>query len=183
MIPGGQIATTSTVENFPGFPDGIEGPDLSEAMLAHAKKWGAKTTFSEVTGIRVDGDYRVVETSDGEVAARALIITSGADHRRLGVPGEMEYMGKGVSNCAVCDGASTVACARTHASRTSSTSCVPGSQCLTTISTVRSASISPVGNRADGSNLVTISRRRSTCSPVNCSLSDTWTPVSQPSDA
>lgn len=105
MIPGGQIATTSTVENYPGFPDGIEGPDLSEAMLSHAKKWGATTTFTEVTGVRSEGDYRVVETSDGELRAKALIITSGADHRRLGVPGEMEYMGKGVSNCAVCDGA------------------------------------------------------------------------------
>ncbi len=105
MIPGGQIATTSTVENYPGFPDGVEGPDLSEALLEHAKKWGATTTFTEVTGVRVEGDYRVVETSDGELRARALIITSGADHMRLGVPGEMEYMGKGVSNCAVCDGA------------------------------------------------------------------------------
>lgn len=105
MVPGGQIATTSTVENYPGFPDGIEGPDLSEAMLEHAKKWGAVTTFNEVTGIRVDGDYRVVETPDGDLRAKALIITSGADHRRLGVPGEMEFMGKGVSNCAVCDGA------------------------------------------------------------------------------
>lgn len=105
MVPGGQIATTSTVENYPGFTDGIEGPDLSEAMLEHAKKWGATTTFNEVTGIRVEGDYRVVETPDGELKAKALIITSGADHRRLGVPGEMEFMGKGVSNCAVCDGA------------------------------------------------------------------------------
>lgn len=105
MVPGGQIATTSTVENYPGFTDGIEGPDLSEAMLEHAKKWGAVTTFNEVTGIRVEGDYRVVETPDGDLRAKALIITSGADHRRLGVPGEMEFMGKGVSNCAVCDGA------------------------------------------------------------------------------
>jgi thioredoxin reductase (NADPH) len=105
MLPGGQIATTSTVENYPGFPDGVEGPDLSEAMLAHAKKWGAELSYDEVSGIRVEGDARIVETPGGDLRAKALIITSGADHRRLGVPGEMEYMGKGVSNCAVCDGA------------------------------------------------------------------------------
>lgn len=105
MVPGGQIATTSTVENYPGFPDGIEGPDLSEAMLEHAKKWGAVTSFNEVSAVRVEGDERVVVTPDGDLRAKALIITSGADHRRLGVPGEMEFMGKGVSNCAVCDGA------------------------------------------------------------------------------
>lgn len=105
MIPGGQIATTSTVENYPGFPDGIEGPDLSERFLEHARKEGVETRAAEVTGIRIEGERRVVETDDGDIPARALIITSGADHNRLGVPGELEFMGRGVSNCAVCDGA------------------------------------------------------------------------------
>lgn len=105
MLPGGQIATTSTVENYPGFPEGIEGPDLSERFAEHARKEGVESRSAEVTGLRVDGAWRIVETDDGDVTARAVIITSGADHNRLGVPGEMEYMGKGVSNCAVCDGA------------------------------------------------------------------------------
>ncbi len=105
LIPGGQIATTSTVENYPGFPQGIEGPDLSEAMARHAKRFGAESLAAEVQGLKVRGDERVVQTDDGDVMAKAVIITSGADHNRLGVPGEMEFMGKGVSNCAVCDGA------------------------------------------------------------------------------
>lgn len=105
LIPGGQIATTSTVENYPGFPQGIEGPDLSERMAAQGKRYGVETLSTQVEGIRLEGDVKVVETLDGDISARALIITSGADHNRLGVPGEMEYMGKGVSNCAVCDGA------------------------------------------------------------------------------
>ena len=105
LVPGGQIATTSTVENYPGFPDGVEGPDLSEAMVSHAKKYGVESLSTDVHGVRLEGDARIVETDDGDVAAKALIITSGADHNRLGVPGEMEFMGKGVSNCAVCDAA------------------------------------------------------------------------------
>lgn len=105
LIPGGQIATTSTVENYPGFPAGVEGPDLSEAMMAHARKYGAESLSAEVRALEIDGVERVVQTDDGDVRAPAVIITSGAQHNRLGVPGELEYMGKGVSNCAVCDGA------------------------------------------------------------------------------
>ncbi len=105
LIPGGQIATTSTVENYPGFPMGIEGPDLSELMMEHARRYGVETKSTEVYGLRQDGSAHVIITDDGELAARSLIITSGADHNRLGIPGELEYMGKGVSNCAVCDGA------------------------------------------------------------------------------
>lgn len=105
LIPGGQIATTSTVENYPGFPQGVEGPDLSEAMTRHAKKYGAASLSAQVEGLEPKGSEHVVQTDDGPVVAKAVIITSGADHIRLGVPGEMEFMGKGVSNCAVCDGA------------------------------------------------------------------------------
>ncbi|MBI2886504.1 MAG: thioredoxin-disulfide reductase [Chloroflexi bacterium] len=105
MTPGGQIATTSTVENYPGFTQGIEGPDLSEAMETQTKRFGAEMLSSEVHGVSLDGLDRVVHTDDGDVTARALIVTSGAEHARLGVPGELEYMGKGVSNCAVCDAA------------------------------------------------------------------------------
>ena len=105
MLPGGQIATTSTVENYPGYPDGIEGPDLSDAMMEHAKQYGIENLSAEVLGVQLDGADRIVQTDEGDMRAKAVIITSGADHNRLGVPGEMQYMGKGVSNCAVCDGA------------------------------------------------------------------------------
>ncbi len=105
MLPGGQIATTSTVENYPGYPDGIEGPDLSDAMMEHAKQYGIENLSAAVLGIQLDGTDRIVQTDEGDMRAKAVIITSGADHNRLGVPGEMQYMGKGVSNCAVCDGA------------------------------------------------------------------------------
>ena len=105
MLPGGQIATTSTVENYPGYPDGIEGPDLSDAMMEHAKQYGIENLSAEVLGMQLDGADRIVQTDEGDMRAKAVIITSGADHNRLGVPGEMQYMGKGVSNCAVCDGA------------------------------------------------------------------------------
>ena len=105
LTPGGQIATTSTVENYPGFPQGIEGPDLSEAMLAQAMKYDVEMAFTEVHGISLDGVDRTLHTDDGDVTSKVLIVTAGADHARLGVPGEMEYMGKGVSNCAVCDAA------------------------------------------------------------------------------
>ena len=105
MLPGGQIATTSTVENYPGYPDGIEGPDLSDAMMEHAKQYGIENLSAAVLGIQLDGADRIVQTDEGDMRAKAVIITSGADHNRLGVPGEMQYMGKGVSNCAVCDGA------------------------------------------------------------------------------
>ena len=105
MLPGGQIATTSTVENYPGYPDGIEGPDLSDAMMEHAKQYGIENLSAAVLGMQLDGADRMVQTDEGDMRAKAVIITSGADHNRLGVPGEMQYMGKGVSNCAVCDGA------------------------------------------------------------------------------
>jgi thioredoxin reductase (NADPH) len=105
MLPGGQIATTSTVENYPGYPDGIEGPDLSDAMMEHAKQYGIENLSAAVLGMQLDGADRIVQTDEGDMRAKAVIITSGADHNRLGVPGEMQYMGKGVSNCAVCDGA------------------------------------------------------------------------------
>ena len=105
LLPGGQIATTSTVENYPGFPQGVEGPDLSERLMAQAKMYGVEHEMAQVEGLRLEGDMRVIATDDGDIVARSVIITSGADHNRLGIPGETEYMGKGVSNCAVCDGA------------------------------------------------------------------------------
>ena len=105
QIPGGQIATTDRVENYPGFPEGIAGYELGQLLLAQAEKHGMNTLYSAVRALRLEGPWKVVETDDGEFRSRALILAGGADPRRLGVPGEQEYTGRGVSYCATCDGA------------------------------------------------------------------------------
>ena len=104
-IAGGQLWNTAEVEDYPGF-EHIMGPDLAERMQKHAEKFGARFDTAEVETISVDGDDRVVRTADGrEFRAPAVIVTAGGEARKLGVPGEDEYAGKGVSYCAVCDGA------------------------------------------------------------------------------
>jgi thioredoxin reductase (NADPH) len=104
-IPGGQLWNTAEVEDYPGF-EHIMGPDLAERMQKHAEKFGARFETAEVESISADGDDRIVRTADGrEFRAPAVIVTAGGDPRKLGVPGEEEYAGKGVSYCAVCDGA------------------------------------------------------------------------------
>src|SRR5690606_12061883 len=103
-VPGGQMANTEEIENYPGF-DHILGPDLANKMLEHAKKFGAQYQFGEVKQI-VDGTpYKKVVTGKETYLAKAVIIASGAEHRKLGVPGEEELAGRGVSYGAVCDGA------------------------------------------------------------------------------
>jgi thioredoxin reductase (NADPH) len=103
-IPGGQMANTEEVENYPGF-DHILGPDLSTKMFEHAKKFGAEYAYGDVKEI-IDGkEYKVIKTGSKEFKTRAIIITTGAQYKALGVPGEKELSGKGVSYCAVCDGA------------------------------------------------------------------------------
>jgi thioredoxin reductase (NADPH) len=104
-IPGGQLWNTAEVEDYPGF-EHIMGPDLAERMQKHAEKFGAKFETAEAESISVDGDDRVVRTADGrEFRAPAVIVTAGGEPRKLGVPGEEEFAGRGVSYCAVCDGA------------------------------------------------------------------------------
>jgi thioredoxin reductase (NADPH) len=103
-IPGGQMANTEEIENYPGF-ESILGPDLSTKMFEHAKKFGAEYQYGDIKEI-VDGNpYKTVKVGDKEYKAKAVIITTGAEHRELGVPGEKEMSGRGVSYCAVCDGA------------------------------------------------------------------------------
>lgn len=103
---GGQIALTDRVENYPGFPEGITGTDLSMAMHEQATKFGMETLYSAVEAVEVDGRYRVVKTTDeGEFRAKTVIVTSGSEHKKLGVPGEKEFAARGVSYCAICDGA------------------------------------------------------------------------------
>ncbi|MDQ0254584.1 thioredoxin reductase (NADPH) [Evansella vedderi] len=103
-IPGGQMANTEDVENYPGY-DSILGPDLSNKMFEHSRKFGAEYAYGDVKEI-IDGkEYKRVVTGNGEYKARSVIITTGAKYKALGVPGEKELSGRGVSYCAVCDGA------------------------------------------------------------------------------
>jgi thioredoxin reductase (NADPH) len=101
---GGQIAITSDVENFPGF-DNILGPDLTEKMKAQAEKFGARIEYDEVTEVDfAHGRPFKLKTYSGEYKAEAAIVTTGASAKRLGIPGEEDFIGKGVSYCATCDG-------------------------------------------------------------------------------
>jgi thioredoxin reductase (NADPH) len=105
-IPGGELMNTAEVEDYPGF-EHIMGPELADRMQKHAEKFGAKfETLTEVETISLDGDDRVVKTTDGhEFRAHAVIVAAGGEPRKLDIPGERELAGKGVSYCAVCDGA------------------------------------------------------------------------------
>lgn len=103
-IPGGQMASTEAVENYPGF-DMILGPELSTKMFEHAKKFGAEYAYGDVTEI-IDGEqYKTIISGKKQYKTRTIIITTGAEYKKLGVPGETELGGRGVSYCAVCDGA------------------------------------------------------------------------------
>jgi len=102
---GGQILNAEQVENYPGFPEGISGFDLTQFMHQQATGFGLETVMAEVTGIEVAGERKVVKTSRGDFVARAVIIASGSERQKLDVPGEAEYIGKGVSYCATCDAA------------------------------------------------------------------------------
>ncbi len=103
-VPGGQMMNTEEVENYPGY-DSILGPDLSNKMFEHAKKFGAEYAYGDIKEI-IDGkEFKTVKAGSKEFKARAIIITTGAEYKKLGVPGENELGGRGVSYCAVCDGA------------------------------------------------------------------------------
>ncbi|MFB4167878.1 thioredoxin-disulfide reductase [Virgibacillus sp. JSM 102003] len=103
-IPGGQMANTEDVENFPGF-EHVLGPDLSNKMFEHAKKFGAEYAYGDIKDVVDHGDYKTVIAGKKKYNTRSLIITTGAQFKKLGIPGEDELGGRGVSYCAVCDGA------------------------------------------------------------------------------
>jgi len=103
-IFGGQIANAELVENYPGFPDGVSGFELGDLMHQQATKYGLETIAAEVTGIELSERGKVIKTTEGQYTATAVIIAGGAGPNRLGVPGEEEFVGKGVSYCATCDG-------------------------------------------------------------------------------
>ena len=102
---GGQMTTTELIENYPGFPQGVTGDELSRLMEDQAKKFGMKTVTQEVVKVSLEGDVKVVQTYETTYRCEALIVSTGAEYRKLGVPGEKEFAGKGVSYCATCDGA------------------------------------------------------------------------------
>ncbi|MDO8715496.1 MAG: FAD-dependent oxidoreductase, partial [Dehalococcoidales bacterium] len=102
---GGQINNTERIENYPGFPEGIDGLELGRLMLEQAKKYGLETVTAEATGIELQGEQKIVKTTEGDFEARALIIAGGSQRHKLGVPGEEEFTGRGVSYCATCDAA------------------------------------------------------------------------------
>ncbi|MBE2214482.1 MAG: thioredoxin-disulfide reductase [Opitutaceae bacterium] len=105
-MPGGQLTTTSEVENFPGFPEGVDGFMLMDNLRKQATKFGTRFRSAVVESVDFTASPRVLRTSDGEIRARAVIIATGASPRLTGVPGEKElYGGKGVTTCATCDGA------------------------------------------------------------------------------
>ncbi len=101
---GGQIADAELVENYAGFPQGISGTELGQLMQQQAAKYGLETVTAEATGIELKGEKKVVKTTKGDFTARAVIIASGSERSKLGIPGEKEFSGRGVSYCATCDG-------------------------------------------------------------------------------
>ena len=104
-IAGGQLLLTTAVENYPGFPDGVQGPDLIDSMTKQAKKFGTRMIAEDVTEVDFSKRPFRVKTAENTYEALTVIITTGANARTLGIPSEMEHMGKGVSTCATCDGA------------------------------------------------------------------------------
>lgn len=104
-VIGGLAAITDWVDNYPGFPQGIAGLDLSENLRLQAERFGAVIELGEVFSITDKGDYKLLNTTSGDIKARAVLIATGSDYKKIGVPGEQEYYARGVHYCATCDGA------------------------------------------------------------------------------
>jgi len=103
--PGGELTKTTEVENFPGFPKGIMGPDLMEEMREQAERFGTKVVYDDVTALDLEGPVKRVTLGDGSVLeAQSVIFATGSAYRKLGIPGEERLSGQGVSWCATCDG-------------------------------------------------------------------------------
>jgi len=102
---GGQVLVTDWVDNYPGFAEGVSGFDLMDKMTAHADRFGLEKRFATITALELDGDIKRITLENGEVlTAKTVILCTGAKPRKLNVPGEYEFAGKGVSYCATCDG-------------------------------------------------------------------------------
>jgi thioredoxin reductase (NADPH) len=104
-VVGGLAAVTDWVDNYPGFPKGISGLDLADALRLQAERFGTVIEYGEVTKIREEGPLKVLETTSGDIKAKSILIATGSDYKKIGVPGEKEYYARGVHYCATCDGA------------------------------------------------------------------------------
>jgi thioredoxin reductase (NADPH) len=104
-VIGGLAAITDWVDNYPGFPKGIAGLELAENLRQQAERFGAKIELGEVMSIKDEGQYKRLDTTSGDILAKSVLIATGSDYKKLGVPGEQEYYGRGVHYCATCDGA------------------------------------------------------------------------------
>lgn len=104
-VVGGLAAVTDKIDNYPGFADGIEGLVLAENLRKQAERFGAVIELGEVMKIHDEGEYKRLETTSGDMLAKAVLIATGSDYKKIGVPGEQEYYARGVHYCATCDGA------------------------------------------------------------------------------
>ncbi len=104
LSAGGQMATTSVIDNYPGFPDGVDGFELGQQMEQQAQKYGAETIYGEVTEADLLAEPKVIRSSEGDFAGRTVVLATGAYPRELGLPGEQDLRGRGVAYCATCDG-------------------------------------------------------------------------------
>lgn len=104
-VIGGLAAVTDWVDNYPGFPRGLSGLDLAQGLQDQAERFGADIRLGEVLKIEDEGELKKLSTTDGDIYARSILIATGSDYKKLGIPGEQEYYGRGVHYCATCDGA------------------------------------------------------------------------------
>jgi len=103
VVPGGQVITTDWIENYPGFPEGVTGGDLVAKLTEHAKRFELNVENGNVVSLDFSSDVKKIELSDGTITTKTVIIATGASPRKLGVPGEERFIGKGVSFCGTCD--------------------------------------------------------------------------------
>lgn len=104
QLPGGQAVYSPLIENYPGFPDGISGPDLVDLMMKQVDRFGLETrTFAPVNELVLDGRIKTLKLDGGDLFANAVIVASGRSPRKMGIPGEKEFTGRGISYCATCD--------------------------------------------------------------------------------
>ena len=104
LSAGGQMALSPMIDNYPGFEDGIDGFSLGEKMLSGAQRFGAESLLAEVIELQLDAPRKIVRTTEGDFEAPVVIIATGADPKNLGLPGEQNLVGRGISHCAACDG-------------------------------------------------------------------------------
>lgn len=104
VTPGGELMNTTEVENFPGFPEGVQGPDLMQKIQAQAERFGARILYEDVTELSLAGDTKKIVTANAEYETQAVIFATGSAYRKLGLESEERLSGRGVSWCATCDG-------------------------------------------------------------------------------